>query len=44
MQPQKISTEALQLFTGDEAFYYRLVPFERELDDVVACYCDEGKG
>ena len=43
MQPQKISTEALQLFTGDEAFYYRLVPFERELDDVVACYCDEGK-
>ena len=29
MQPQKISTEALQLFTGDEAFYYRLVPFEQ---------------
>ncbi len=43
MQPQKISTEALQLFTGDEAFYYRLVPFGRESDGAVACYCDEGK-
>ena len=43
MQPQKISTEALQLFTGDEAFYYRLVPFGRESDGEVACYCDEGK-
>ena len=29
MQPQEISTEALQLFTGDEAFYYRLVPFDK---------------
>ena len=43
MQPKKISTEALQLFTGDEAFYYRLVPFGREPDGTVACYCDEGK-
>lgn len=39
----KISTEALQLFTGDEAFFYRIVPYAIAGEGVVDCFCDEAR-
>ena len=41
MNQTKVSTEALQLLTGDEAFHYRLVPYEVDLDSGLHCFADE---
>ena len=40
MNQTKVSTEALQVFTGDEAFHYRLVPYEVADDTDLYCFCD----
>lgn len=38
-----IQTEALQLFSAEEASYYRLLPFGRGEDGVVSCLGEEGR-
>lgn len=40
MEQMKVSTEALQVFTGEEAFHYRLVPFELDGEANLHCYGD----
>lgn len=40
MDRTKVSTEALQLLTGDEAFHYRLVPYEVDAAANLYCYSD----
>ena len=41
MNQTTVSTEALQVFTGDEAFHYRLVPYRLDTDDNLRCFSDE---
>ena len=41
MNQTKVSTEALQLLTGDEAFHYRLVPYEVDPDANLYCFSDK---
>lgn len=38
-----IQTEALQLFSAEEASYYRLLPFSRGEDGVVSCLGEEDR-
>ncbi len=40
-EPTKVSTEALQVLTGDEAFHYRLVPYEVDHDANLYCFSDK---
>lgn len=40
MEKRKVSTEALQLLSGEEAFHYRLVPYEIVADSGLNCFCD----
>lgn len=42
MKQIKVSTEALQLFTCDEAFHYRLVPYKVDSDSNLYCFSDKG--
>ena len=41
MDKTKVSTEALQLLTGDEAFHYRLVPYELDSDSILLCFGED---
>ena len=41
MNQTKVSTEALQLLTSDEAFHYRLVPYEVDPDANLYCFSDK---
>lgn len=43
MLQTKVSTEALQVLTGDEAFHYRLVPYEMDSDANLHCFGDQGR-
>ena len=38
---EEVSTEALQVFTCDEAYHYRLVPYEVDGDSLLRCFGDE---
>ncbi|MCM1177251.1 MAG: GspE/PulE family protein [Clostridium sp.] len=42
MDIPEISTEALQVFTGDEAFHYRLLPCTIDSDGRLSCLGDAG--
>lgn len=41
MNRTRVSTEALQVLTGDEAFHYRLVPYETDSDARLYCFGDK---
>ncbi|MDI9604177.1 MAG: GspE/PulE family protein [Bacteroidota bacterium] len=38
-----ISTELIQLFSSKEATSYRIIPFEKDEDNVLKCYGEEGR-
>lgn len=42
MERREVSTEALQVLTGDEAFHYRLVPYELGPGARLGCFSDNG--
>ena len=43
MVSSKIHTEALQVFSAEEAQFYRLLPYENDLSGVVQCFGEEGR-